>query len=220
MEQHATEANTMTSERAAGGDDQASGLRVALLRLMDEKTHLEEQISQMGNVLSTQRVGMDEPLVDADDYPRADIDVYSVRHARSQLRRLQNDHRALMTRIEAGLAELHGRQRAAGGAAREPDSAPTPPAAFLQVTGVSDGSPAAAAGLQRGDQLAAVGSVHADNFGTLADVAAAVRHSAGRPLPVTVLRDGRRLALQLTPRPWAGAGLLGCSLLPLDRPER
>ncbi|XP_037073302.1 uncharacterized protein LOC119094339 [Pollicipes pollicipes] len=73
---------------------------------MDEKTHLEEQISQMGNVLSTQRVGMDEPLVDADDYPRADIDVYSVRHARSQLRRLQNDHRALMTRIEAGLAEL------------------------------------------------------------------------------------------------------------------
>jgi len=50
-----------------------------------------------------------------------------------------------------------------------------------------------------------------------------VQHSAGRPLALTVLRDGRRLRLELTPRAWAGQGLLGCSLLPVspvDRPER
>lgn len=31
------------------------------------------------------RVGMDEPLVDSDGYPRNDIDVYRVRHARHKI---------------------------------------------------------------------------------------------------------------------------------------
>jgi len=30
-------------------------------------------------------VGMDEPLIDVEGFPRADIDIYSVRHARHQI---------------------------------------------------------------------------------------------------------------------------------------
>lgn len=31
------------------------------------------------------RVGLDDPLVDAEGYPRQDIDVYQVRHARHRI---------------------------------------------------------------------------------------------------------------------------------------
>jgi hypothetical protein len=52
-------------------------------------------------------------------------------------------------------------------------------------------------------------------------VAAEVGRSRGAELPVVVLRRGHAagaaaeaLALTMTPREWAGAGLLGCQLLP------
>ena len=214
---------SVDSGRAGGasGDDEVSALRASLLRLNEQKQQLDARMATLSNVLTSQNVGMDDPLVDAEGYPRADIDVYSVRHARAQLRRLQNDHRALMADIEAGLTQLHARHREVGATAAAPaGGSATPPAAFLQVTGVTEGSPAAEAGLRSGDQLAALGSVHADNFCSLSDVAGVVQHSSGRPLAVTALRDGRRLTLQLTPRSWAGQGLLGCSLVPIDRPER
>lgn len=46
---------------------------------------------------------MRESLVDADGYPRNDIDVYQVRHARHQINTLQNDLKSLMKEIEKGL---------------------------------------------------------------------------------------------------------------------
>lgn len=30
-------------------------------------------------------IGMNEPLIDSDDYPRSDIDVFKVRHARQRV---------------------------------------------------------------------------------------------------------------------------------------
>jgi hypothetical protein len=68
---------------------------------------------------------------------------------------------------------------------------------------------------------------------TLADVAALVRSSEGRTLPVVVLRQKEpgagsgssgggsssttTLRLSLTPARWAGPGLLGCHVLPLQQ---
>ena len=46
---------------------------------------------------------MREPLVDNDGYPRNDIDVYQVRHARHQINTLQNDLKSLLKEIEKGL---------------------------------------------------------------------------------------------------------------------
>ncbi len=46
---------------------------------------------------------MRESLVDDDGYPRNDIDVYQVRHARHQINTLQNDLKSLLKEIEKGL---------------------------------------------------------------------------------------------------------------------
>lgn len=53
------------------------------------------------------KVGMKDALVDKDGYPRQDIDVYQVRHARHKIICLQNDHNAIMKEIELGLHKLH-----------------------------------------------------------------------------------------------------------------
>lgn len=42
------------------------------------KVNIEQKINILGGVLSTNGVGMTEPLVDRDGYPRNDIDVYQV----------------------------------------------------------------------------------------------------------------------------------------------
>ena len=46
---------------------------------MKQKDNLEEEIKALNQVLESQKVGMDDPLVDAEGFPRADIDVYQVR---------------------------------------------------------------------------------------------------------------------------------------------
>lgn len=53
--------------------------------------------------MQNNNIGMRDPLVDADGYPRNDIDVYQVRHARHQINTLQNDLKSLLKEIEKGL---------------------------------------------------------------------------------------------------------------------
>lgn len=61
---------------------------------------------------------MQDPLVERDGFPRNDIDVHQVRHARHQIICLQNDLKALMLDIERGLHDVHANESAAnaGGA--------------------------------------------------------------------------------------------------------
>ena len=83
--------------------------REALLKLNDEREALEERIAQIREELETcsfpssgadvaegaaalQPVGLTGGLVDAEGFPRADVDVYAVRHRRHELARLQTDH--------------------------------------------------------------------------------------------------------------------------------
>eukprot|EP00547_Thalassionema_nitzschioides_P007234 CAMPEP_0194220900 /NCGR_PEP_ID=MMETSP0156-20130528/29488_1 /TAXON_ID=33649 /ORGANISM="Thalassionema nitzschioides, Strain L26-B" /LENGTH=304 /DNA_ID=CAMNT_0038951129 /DNA_START=40 /DNA_END=954 /DNA_ORIENTATION=- len=49
------------------------------------------------------KVGMDQPLVDAEGYPRGDIDVYRVRTLRSRWNQIQTDHKEIMEQIESQL---------------------------------------------------------------------------------------------------------------------
>lgn len=107
---------------------------------------------------------MQTPLVDADGFPRNDIDVHQVRHARHQIICLQNDLKALMLDIESGLHAVHSqahqsangeastkmasmdlRAEAEAGAAPE-TATPTPASAhtrpFVRVTLVHRSSPA------------------------------------------------------------------------------
>lgn len=57
--------------------------------------------------LQNNNIGMYGSLVDAEGFPRNDIDVFVVRQARQQIICLQNDHQALMKNIEQLLHELH-----------------------------------------------------------------------------------------------------------------
>jgi len=56
------------------------------------------------------------------------------------------------------------------------------------------------------------GSAVADTGEELQQVAQQLQAHEGQLVPVTFLRQGRRVELQLVPRRWEGRGLLGCHL--------
>uniref|UniRef100_A0A8D2CR04 26S proteasome non-ATPase regulatory subunit 9 n=1 Tax=Sciurus vulgaris TaxID=55149 RepID=A0A8D2CR04_SCIVU len=72
-------------------------------------------------------------------------------------------------------------------------------------------------GLQVDDEIVEFGSVNTQNFQSLHNISSVVQHSEGRPLNVTVVRRGERHQLRLVPTRWAGKGLLGCNIIPLQR---
>ncbi|XP_075034107.1 26S proteasome non-ATPase regulatory subunit 9 [Mixophyes fleayi] len=193
-------------------------------QLIAKKDEIEAQIKAYYEVLEDQKnIGMDGPLVDAEGYPRADVDLYQVRTARHNIVCLQNDHKTIMKDIEEALYSLHARDKEK----RQKDEAEAQvealqrshvlPVAFARVDTVTSGSPASMSGLQVGDEIAKFGSVNINNFQTLQNIANVVQHSEGRPLSVTVIRDGKSVNLGLTPQRWNGKGLLGCNIIPIKR---
>lgn len=81
------------------------------------------------------------------------------------------------------------------------------------VDELAEGSPAAEAGLQLHDQLCSFGGVTRQTPNTLQAVAAVLRE--GQEVEAVLQRHGAPLVVTLTPKPWAGRGLLGCHLHPL-----
>ena len=170
---------------------------------------------------------MNTSLTTLDGFPRADLDVAQgthfapsaskqelpdaapVRTTRARIIHLRNDHKALMSRIEAGLhaahaaaknspsepdaAAEHARASGAGGSASAASSAPRPGAggsgeaevddfaapAFARVNSVVARSPADEAGLQAGDEVRRFGDVDWTNHEKLAKVASLVQRSEG-----------------------------------------
>lgn len=79
---------------------------------------------------------------------------------------------------------------------------------FAVFDEVTEGSPGALDGILLGDQLLKFGSVDGgDNV--LMRLAREGQTNEGRGLHVVVLRRGEAVHLTVTPRPWAGRGLLG-----------
>uniref|UniRef100_A0A2K6V0H9 26S proteasome non-ATPase regulatory subunit 9 n=1 Tax=Saimiri boliviensis boliviensis TaxID=39432 RepID=A0A2K6V0H9_SAIBB len=72
-------------------------------------------------------------------------------------------------------------------------------------------------GLQVDDEIVEFGSVNTQNFQSLHNIGSVVQHSEGKPLNVTVIRSGAKQQLRLVPTRWAGKGLLGCNIIPLQR---
>lgn len=54
---------------------------------------------------------MKTPLVDGEGFPLANVDVYSIRHARQTLICARNDRQKLTDQIEAMMLELHANAR-------------------------------------------------------------------------------------------------------------
>lgn len=59
--------------------------RDQVLKLIEEKVRLENDLRENQEILKNNHVDMSEPLVDNQGYPREDIDVYQVRHARHKI---------------------------------------------------------------------------------------------------------------------------------------
>ncbi|XP_069121598.1 26S proteasome non-ATPase regulatory subunit 9-like [Argopecten irradians] len=195
--------------------------------LMKRKSDLEAEIKALNEVLDSQQgVGLKEPLVDTEGFPRADIDVYSVRHARHQIICLQNDHKAVMAEIEEELYKIHAEARKAKGESmdttEEGGSVQTQSlterlSPFADVDRVDEGSPAAEAGLKVGDAIVQFGSITSSTFQSMQNIASVVQHSKDNPLKVIVRRKDRETPLSLTPKSWSGRGLLGCNIVPVKR---
>uniref|UniRef100_K7E186 26S proteasome non-ATPase regulatory subunit 9 n=1 Tax=Monodelphis domestica TaxID=13616 RepID=K7E186_MONDO len=162
--------------------------------LVRRKDEIEAQIKAYYDVLEDQKgVGMNEPLVDIEGYPRADVDVYQVRTARHNIICLQNDHKALMKQVEEALHQLHarGKEKQAKDAAEAQNEAmnqgqgsswgPSPSFSqpFAKVNSISPGSPASNSGLQVDDEIVEFGSVNTHNFQNLQNIGTVVQHSEG-----------------------------------------
>ncbi len=98
------------------GANKNNATKEQVLSMMEDKKKVEAELEQLYEVLKTQKVGMDEPLVDKDGYPRNDIDVYQVRKARARINVLRNDLKDVMGKIEAGIHDLHRQSREGVGA--------------------------------------------------------------------------------------------------------
>ncbi|XP_033227767.1 26S proteasome non-ATPase regulatory subunit 9 [Belonocnema kinseyi] len=207
-------------------DMEVEQAKKAVLQLMAEKDKIERDLKDAHATLESNHVGMNDALVDSAGYPRADIDVYQVRHARHKIICLQNDYKAIMKKIEEGLHKVHG---LSGISVHESSTAEAAPSAvqesvylepFLRVNLVTPGSPAASAGIQVEDLILEFGSINYQNFSSLQDVGSLVANSVNKELIVRVKRDCNTLVLTLIPRPWNGKGLLGCNVVPLETVER
>ncbi|BFF90796.1 26S proteasome non-ATPase regulatory subunit 9 [Drosophila madeirensis] len=200
-----------------------------LERLMAAKTQLEAQISRNGQILAANdNVGMTGPLIDAEGFPRNDIDVYQVRQARQTIICLQNDHKELMNQIQNLLNQYHSEiattdpelvnrasaleldsDRAFGGSIVAPDVRP-----MAVVNLVSPNSPAEEAGLRVGDSICRFGSVNSNNFkGDLGQIGEIVRNMQNQNVQLKVKRGEQLMDLLLVPKAWSGRGLLGCNIV-------
>lgn len=210
-------------------------------KLEAEKGGLETEIKGLQEYLTSDGMpGLSGGLIDEEGFPRADLDIYAIRKARNRVACAQTDHVAVMKKLEQLLFQIHAgsnvavpRQAARAAAGTTPSDEPMeglelgtaadmemPPLPFAWIDEVTEGSPACEAGLQVGDDLCRFGGIDRQATGDLnacfTAIAQLVPQSVNAEVDVLVLR-GRppaRVELKLTPKQWAGRGLLGCHLAP------
>ncbi|KAI0081539.1 hypothetical protein K474DRAFT_1635344 [Panus rudis PR-1116 ss-1] len=176
--------------------------------LMAQKEAIETEIEAQHSILKANHTNLTEPLVDAEGFPRNDIDIWAVRHARVRIIELRNDYKSTMDSIAVALQSVYDPSRA------PPEPAPSTtqreaPASllpFARVDGVAPNSPAAAAGLLREDLILSFGTLTKSSFP--ASSLQPLADFVGRRENV-LLRASEEVNLTLTPRRWGGRGLLG-----------
>lgn len=231
----------------------AAALRERMNRLVAQREALEIEAQAITAELTSpgpngeRPAGIKDPLVDAEGFPRGDIDLFNVRAKRSRLSHIQTDYKELMKELETVVHSLH--QLGASATRTSTETGPTATRsggdlraasnsegvdehkeeagslvaenvesleAFAYINDVSEGSPAAAAGLKTGDRLLRFGDVTKANNEQLRAIPGVVRQHLGGEIPLVVRRGEFVHQLSLQPRSWAGQGLIGCHLMPLN----
>jgi len=148
--------------------------------LIASKGSIEDEIESQAAILRANNSTLESPLTDGDGFPRADIDIWAVRHARVRIICLRNDLSSLMDKIARALERIHASQSA--GASIDGGTPPPPLLPFAKVDVVAPHSPAQAAvschltncppiviippkGLHPGDRIIRFGPLTAGNVG-------------------------------------------------------
>jgi 26S proteasome regulatory subunit N4 len=126
------------------------------LTLMSRKEALETELNAQFSILSANQSTMNTPLVDPEGFPRADIDVWAVRHARVRIIEIRNDLKSLVDEIATALTMVDKDDAASGptnadgnlmtnGTHVSGSGIPEDLNPFARVDGVAPNSPAASA---------------------------------------------------------------------------
>lgn len=111
--------------------------------LIASKSSIEDEIESQATILRANSSTLESPLTDGDGFPRADIGVWAVRHARVRIIRLRNDLSSVMDKIARALEDVHASQSA--GATTDGGTPPPSLLPFAKVDAVAPHSPAQAA---------------------------------------------------------------------------
>lgn len=118
--------------------------------LIARKDALEAELEAQGSILKANNTDMRQPLVDREGFPRDDLDVWAVRHARVRIIELRNDLAALIDEIAKALETVYRRSPPlqAEGQGTSPSTVSEERTIsellpFARVNGVAPGSPAA-----------------------------------------------------------------------------
>ncbi|KAF9651556.1 hypothetical protein BDM02DRAFT_3090907 [Thelephora ganbajun] len=178
--------------------------------LIVSKSSIEDEIESQATILRANNSTLDSPLTDGDGFPRADIDIWAVRHARVRIIRLRNDLSSLVDKIAMALERVYTSRSAGAEADAETSLSSLLP--FARVDAVAPHGPAQLAGLRPGDLIIKFGPLTAGNVnGSLQSVAQQVERSENRPILLSVSRDNQIISMRLTPqRGWGGRGMVGC----------
>ncbi|KAM3589085.1 putative 26S proteasome regulatory subunit [Umbelopsis sp. WA50703] len=172
--------------------------------LIAKKDEIEAQIRELEATLRMQgNVGMDQPLIDREGFPRSDIDLVAVRTARHSIIELTNDHKDIMKQIEAAILGLHqdnrtSKSQAVSSGTTSQAAAPTRNEPFARVNAVAPDSSAKEAGLIKDDLIVRFGTVHSGNHRMLQALSDVVKE--GATVPVVVKRNDEIITLTLTPK--------------------
>jgi 26S proteasome non-ATPase regulatory subunit 9 len=147
--------------------------------LINQKSNIEAELESHISILKANNVTMQTRLVDAEGFPRADIDIYAVRGARVRIIELRNDLKAVVDAIGKALEGIY--DPAIQRSSQIDSSSERPLKSFAKVDGVAPGSPAAEAvriynvyiiilkrvyfqGLQRDDLIVKFGQLDESSF--------------------------------------------------------
>eukprot|EP00200_Dunaliella_tertiolecta_P005724 CAMPEP_0202356354 /NCGR_PEP_ID=MMETSP1126-20121109/10855_1 /ASSEMBLY_ACC=CAM_ASM_000457 /TAXON_ID=3047 /ORGANISM="Dunaliella tertiolecta, Strain CCMP1320" /LENGTH=235 /DNA_ID=CAMNT_0048949099 /DNA_START=47 /DNA_END=755 /DNA_ORIENTATION=+ len=99
--------------------------RALLRELSARKEAMEHELEALAECLTAGNgPGLHGNLVDRQGFPRADIDIPTVRGQRQRVACLMNDHKQIMKQIDEGLGRLHQHLRSSSGAATAAGPAP------------------------------------------------------------------------------------------------
>ena len=119
--------------------------------LMARKDTIEAELEAQGSILKANNTDMRQPLIDSEGFPRGDLDVWAVRHARVRIIELRNDLTTLMDEIAKALETIYARSptppvdgRGDGAeSVTGTEAASSELLPFARVNGIAPGSPAA-----------------------------------------------------------------------------